>query len=111
MVRLTARLAAKCALGDQPNFGVEGWANLKQTIQLRNRITHPKAVTDLTVSAEDITRARSAFFWFSELMVSEMARTNDTLRDYSKRLGDVIRLLEVGDEAALTLYRRLQEGD
>ena len=111
MVRLTARIAANCALGDQPDFGVEGWENLKQTIRLRNRITHPKAETDLIVSVEDISRARSAFFWFSELMMGEMARANDTLRNFSEGLWEVIRLLEAGDETALKLYRRLHEED
>lgn len=111
MVRLTARIAANCALGDQPDFGVEGWENLKQTIRLRNRITHPKVETDLDVSVEDVTRARSAFFWFSELMMSEMARANDTLRNFSEGLWEVVRLLEAGDEAALKLYHRLQAED
>jgi hypothetical protein len=111
MVRLTARIAANCALGDQPDFGVEGWENLKQTIRVRNRITHPKAETDLMVSADDVARARSAFFWFSELMVSEMARANATLRNFSEGLGDVVRLLAAGDKTALELYRRLQEDD
>ena len=110
-VRLTARIAAHCALGDQPDFGVEGWANLKQAIRLRNRITHPKAETDLTVSADEIARAKSAFFWFSELVMREIARANDTLRNFSDGLWEVIQLLEAGDETALKLYRRLQEGD
>lgn len=109
MVRLTARIAAKCALADQPDFGVEGWVGLKKTIGIRNRITHPKAEHDLAVSTEDILQAKSAFYWFAELMMSEMARATDTLRSFADGLWEVIQLLGAGDEAALALYRRLQD--
>ncbi len=109
MIRLTSRIAAKCALADQPDFGVEGWVSLKKTIGIRNRITHPKAEDDLSVSSEDVQQAKSAFYWFAELMVSEMARATDTLRGYVDGFREVLQLLKAGDEAALALYRRLQD--
>ena len=109
MVRLITRIAMKYAPGKQPDFGVEGWTNLKQTIALRNRITHPKAEMDLEISTDEIARAKSAFFWFADLVMGVMDQTTETFRSFTGRLWEVLRLLEAGDEQALELYRRLQE--
>lgn len=108
MIRFITRIAARAAPGNEPDFGDEGWANLKQTFEIRNRITHPKVEADLEISSDDVSRALSAFFWFSELVIGTMARTTDTLRIYSNSVLEVIRLLQSGDEAALELYRRLE---
>lgn len=109
MVRLITRIAMKYAPGMQPDFGVEGWVNLKQTIALRNRITHPKADADLEISTDEIVRAKSAFFWFADLVMGVMDQTTEIFRSFTGRMGEVLRLLEAGDEQALELYRRLQQ--
>lgn len=109
MIRLTTRIAARCAPGDQPDFGVEGWANLKRTIALRNRITHPKVENDLAISVDDIAQAKAAFFWFAEFMMGVMDRTAETFRDFNASLWETLDLLIAGDEKSLELYRRALE--
>ena len=111
MVRLITRIAAKCAPGNAPDFGVEGWTHLKQTIALRNRITHPKAETDMGISIDEIACAKSAFFWFADLVLGVMDRTTKTFRDFADRMWEVLSMLKAGDERALALYHRLQEDE
>ena len=111
MIRLITRTATRASRGNQPNFGDEGWADLKHTFEVRNRITHPKVEADLEISSSDVGRTQSAFFWFSELVMATMAQTTDTLRLFSSGVTEVIRLLQSGDESALELYRRLERED
>lgn len=109
LIRLTTRIAAKCTSSDLPDFGVEGWESLKRTLALRNRITHPKIEADLSISTDDIAQAKSAFFWFADLVMGVMDQVTETFRRFNEGIGEVLRLLQAGDEKALELYRRFQE--
>ena len=50
-----------------PAFNTQGsqWSQLAIAIRVRNRITHPRSLSDLTVSKAEVTRARLAFLWVS----------------------------------------------
>jgi hypothetical protein len=41
-----------------------GWGAFIKTLKVRNRLTHPKHVVDLTVSDEEITTMMNAYYWF-----------------------------------------------
>lgn len=40
-----------------------GWQSFKRAIKIRDRITHPKSVSDLTVSDEEVNDLAIAFGW------------------------------------------------
>ncbi|UNU43447.1 hypothetical protein EAO27_12520 [Sphingopyxis sp. YF1] len=103
-IRLTSRIAAKFAPDATPDFGGAGWADLKGTIALRNRITHPKQNEDLEISEDDIRRALLAFHWFSEAIVSVMEKSNAAFRSHVASVTAILELLKAGDGDMLKLY-------
>lgn len=106
MIRLTTRIAKKFAPDCAPDFGGAGWANLKETIALRNRIAHPKQQKDLEISKDDVARAISAFDWFVDVVTAVMAQSNDAFRDHVREFGEIADLLKAGDQKMLELYRQ-----
>lgn len=108
-IRLTSRIARKFAPDAEPDFGGSGWVDLKETIFLRNRITHPKEQTDLEISESDIDRAISAFHWFAEVVIDVLAASNNAFRNYAQALGEVTDLLKTGDARTLERLREIRE--
>ena len=64
MIRLTTQIAEQLDTELEIDFGVVGWADLKQAIKVRNRITHPKSISDLDISDTDIAIIQSGLLWF-----------------------------------------------
>ena len=56
----------------QESFDGEGWHSLKKAIEIRNRLTHPKELADLTVSDSDMTLIRKAGFWVTRCSINAM---------------------------------------
>lgn len=48
----------------QPDYSGDGWQALQHTVRLRNRLTHPKCVEDLSVLEADMKSADTAEIWF-----------------------------------------------
>lgn len=46
-------------------YGGQGWQSFRKAYELRNRITHPKSVTDLQMSDEELAILRQAEVWFA----------------------------------------------
>jgi hypothetical protein len=44
-----------------------GWQALKKAVKIRHRLTHPKSVDDLDVSADELTCALDGLLWFLSL--------------------------------------------
>ena len=49
-------------------LGDGGWEAFKQSIQIRNRITHPKGSEELEISNAELKAVRTAFVWFTETL-------------------------------------------
>lgn len=65
-IKLTLKLAAKhFDVEWRPNFGNEGWNQLRQSLELRHRLTHPKSARSLVVENDETESHRDAFLWFS----------------------------------------------
>lgn len=47
-----------------PQFGDEGWQAFRETIAVRNRITHPKSVDEMTIADTEMARVDQAHDWF-----------------------------------------------
>lgn len=46
------------------NFGSKGWENLRDSLQIRHRLTHPKSVAEVMVSPRDIQIQKDGIDWF-----------------------------------------------
>jgi hypothetical protein len=105
MIRLASRVAEKICPELKIDFGVSGWTDLQLAIKVRNRITHPKSLSDLNITKGDIEISESALLWLLKLMESVMTATlSASKQDYSEFILFAEKLRS-GDEEALALYR------
>jgi len=68
-----------------------GWAALQAAVKVRDRVTHPKRVSDLDLSDEEIRRVVDAFRWFDSqvglLLVNVIRGLRGHLAAALKRFG------------------------
>jgi len=50
----------------EPDVSHHGWQALQHTVAVRNRVTHPKSVSDLTLTEEDLRRLIAASVWWKK---------------------------------------------
>lgn len=64
-VQFTFRTSSK-SIGSSFNLNVtgQGWKNLCKAVKVRDRLMHPKEITDLQVSDAEIKATKTAFEWF-----------------------------------------------
>ena len=66
-LKQTLKIAAsKFDLDWAPNFSTQGWEMVALSLELRHRITHPKAAAELVVSESELDIHKDAFAWFLE---------------------------------------------
>ena len=67
----------------QPNYNLDfthvGWSNLRAAVDVRNRLVHPKALAELSVSDLEIKQALSAFNWLLALVIEVLHETKENL--------------------------------
>jgi len=72
-LRFTARSAARvfnCEL--DLGVGTQNWANFRELIKIRNRVTHPKNSDDYEISRDEAELARKVFYWFNDFIVASV---------------------------------------
>lgn len=108
MIRLVTKLAEQHCPGLKIDFSNAGWSKLKQTIKIRNRITHPKNLSDLEITQEDIAISQAGFFWTLKLIVEVMEASGAVLAQYVVDLKLLGEQLSSGDPKALADYQIAQ---
>ena len=53
-----------------PDFGNQGWEQLRHSRDLRDRITHPKTAVELVISDDELDAHRSGFAWYLETTIT-----------------------------------------
>ncbi len=48
----------------KPNFGCKGWEDLRDSLQVRHRVTHPKSVAEFAIEPIDIKIQIDGIAWF-----------------------------------------------
>lgn len=103
----TVRLACRIAVKINPTFSVDfdgrEWAEFRRAVATRNRLTHPKTMTDLAVSGDEIAQVISSFFWILEVSIRAMEASVDALREFVMKLDEVLQGLKVGDPEIVRL--------
>jgi hypothetical protein len=105
MIRLVTKLAEEHCPELKIDFSTTGWSNLKQTIKIRNRITHPKSASDLEVTPEDIAISQAGFFWLLALIADVMEATKNASANHLAALRSVFEKLISGDPQTLADYQ------
>jgi hypothetical protein len=79
-VRFAFDILAKVEGGDfSLDVSHQGWQLLQRSIKVRDRLMHPKALSDLHVSNEEIRSALRAFIWFESQIVNVLIATVESV--------------------------------
>lgn len=107
MIRLVTKVAISFCPRLEVDFGNVGWEKLKVAIEARNRVTHPKVETDLTVSDEEIEAAKIGFFWFLDMTENVMLHILTELALHASIAKRLLAELKAGDPETLALYEQV----
>ena len=104
------RYAIRCAQDIAPDIAVDygggGWPSMVAAINVRHRITHPKAINDLVIGQEDLDATSSALGWLLAIVEETMQATNAALKTFNEQSRDLLAALKRGDPEALDLYHK-----
>jgi hypothetical protein len=111
-IRLVVSQAEIICPGIAVEFSRAGWANLRQAILIRNRITHPKPDQNLSISDKDLAVVASGVSWLVATVEYVMASTNLALARHNRNFRETLQRLTAGDPDALAeYYLALRQGD
>ena len=106
MLRFVTRLVEQ-EYGQQiVDFASTNWQNFNQAIAIRNRVTHPKKIADLTLSDSDIAIVRASYEWLFETIALVEEKATVVLTLHVDAFRKVLEGLKAGDPAMLELYDR-----
>ena len=105
MIKLVTNVAKDLSPALEININGKGWDDLKRTIVIRNRITHPKGTSDLTISADDTEIAWSGLMWLLSHVERVIESVCTAQADYLQHLKTLVKELKSGDPMALEAYR------
>lgn len=105
MIRFTTQIAQKISPDLQVDFGSTGWFEFQRGIAIRHRITHPKSITDLEITEDDVAVVTRSLFWLLEIVQEVMEATNLQAADYLKYTRNFLAKLVNGDTVALAAYQ------
>jgi hypothetical protein len=109
MIRLICRQAGRIIPDLKVRFDHVGWTRLKQAIEIRNRVTHPKSHHDLEVTDADLATLKAGFSWIKATAEYLLATIVVVQRSHLEGQREFLSLLESGDPAALQDYQRAIE--
>jgi hypothetical protein len=78
-VRLVVQIAQRHCPEYKLDLQHRGWANLKASVDVRNRLVHPKCLEDLSVASEEIQQTLSGFFWLLAFAVEVRVEIREAL--------------------------------
>jgi len=104
-IRLAVSQAMLISPEIQVDFSEAGWSYLRQAVIVRNRITHPKLISDLTITKSDLNAVASGLFWVVATGDYVLASTNLALTQHNKAFRDILDRLKAGDPDALAEYQ------
>lgn len=104
-IRLVVDQAALLSPRLAVDFSIQGWANFKRAIAIRNRITHPKPQSDMQVSDDDLATVAAGLSWLVATVDYVMASTNLALVHHDENARKLIDRLIAGDSEAIADYQ------
>ncbi len=114
-VRLVSRIAHRIAPDHQINFGGGEWSLFQEAIEVRNRLTHPKDLSDLILSEEQTVTCTNAFYWFLEETTHSIEAATRAARSYIDSIEHELSDFKTRNSEAIKAYqqakRRLDDSD
>lgn len=78
------------------DFQDNGWSDLQYTIKVRNRLTHPKSISEQSIEAIEIKKCISSYTWFYSNFNSFLQQHNYFLEKYISRIKMETKTLKNG---------------
>lgn len=75
------------------NYSDNGWNDLKETIKIRNRITHPKSISEQEITTPEVYICMSGYNWFHKNYDSFMKQELEYLQSKKYELENKISTL------------------
>jgi hypothetical protein len=73
-LKFTVKLVNRLLLSSiDLGVGTQNWMHFVRTVKIRNKVTHPKNLNDLSISDKDLDCIRSVNSWFNEIIKLMMA--------------------------------------
>ncbi len=85
MISFTLKMLAKSTEG-KIDLGRTGWEKLNSSLEVRDRITHPRSNRALEISDEEINNAREALSWYFDMQnpfLKKLLEQGTSIPDYS----------------------------
>jgi hypothetical protein len=111
IIKLTNRQAQLIDPSLSLDVGHQGWSDLKQALEIRHRITHPKNRENLHVTKMDLAMVRSAFSWVNGATETYLTAVTSAFRKHVVEMREVVDGLVNGDKAILAAYRAAVNAD
>jgi hypothetical protein len=102
--RFVSRIAQRIDASIELNFNESGWHQVRQAVEIRNRVTHPKALADLAIEQADLDACSNALYWLLENHLIVVAATNSALKSFVDQARELVVALKVGDPKAISDY-------
>ncbi len=81
------------------NVGSNGWDCLQRANKVRDRLTHPKRLSDLQVSSEEYSDSLRAFIWFERQTILLMEARSRALEEMLRQSEQTLRSLGNGSRS------------
>lgn len=107
MFRFACKVAEKINPDLSIDFGNGGWEKLNKAYDVRDRITHPKTIQDLTISIQDIATVWSATIW----LTAAIGYSLELSYQYAEELTVIAQKLVDGDSEFLALYELAKQAN
>ena len=112
MFRFATRLVEQECGQPIIDFSSREWKNFNDAFAIRNRVTHPKSIRDLNISADEIAIVRAAYEWLLTAIFDVESHMTIELAIYLENLKQVAEALKARDPAMLECYNKvLDNGD
>jgi len=106
MMKLVVKQARRLSPELEISFSDPGWDSLHRAIEIRNRVTHPKSLADLTISHSDLQTIADGFHWILSQVEKILVATIAAFRLFNVDVRALLDELKNGDPTALAAYRQ-----
>ena len=109
MLRFTIAQAGMIAPDLKVDFSGKDWQRFNDAIAIRNRITHPKSIADLTISDLDIRKVGDGLRWMLQTVELVLRHTLDAQKSFVETSREVLDGLRRQDPHYIDLVKRAQQ--
>lgn len=78
-----------------------GWRAFREVLLIRNRLTHPKALTDLTIEGPELANCFMAFDWYFDTVQATLQLVRNASGDENCRKLLVVRMMEAAGPGSM----------